>query len=147
MSSSESPPPAAGYSKRSLLDKLGIKAGMRVCLIGDPPGYRSLLGPLPSGVEVSTSLRGKKDFIHFFADRESRLARRLPALRRALRPAGILWVSWPKRSSGVETDVTEGVVRRLALDGGLVDVKVCAVDEVWSGLKLVIPLAQRPRVK
>lgn len=149
MSSSDSPTSrgggsGAGYSKRSLLDKLGIKAGMRVCFIDDPPGYRALLGPLPDEVVVSATLRGKKDFIHFFTDRESRLASRLPALRRALRPAGLLWVSWPKKSSGVETDVTEGVVRRLALDGGLVDVKVCAVDETWSGLKLVIPVAQRP---
>lgn len=135
----------AGYSHRSLREKLGLRAGMRVCFVDAPTSYRSLLGPLPEGVLVDETLRGRKDFIHFFTDRESRLASRLPALGRALRPAGMLWVSWPKRASGVSTDLTEDVVRRLALGNGLVDVKVCAVDETWSGLKLVVPLADRPR--
>lgn len=136
----------AGYSHRALIDKLGIKAGMRVYFLDPPADYRALLGPLPEETTVSETLRGKKDFIHSFVLRSSKLASRLPALKRALRPAGMLWVSWPKRSSGVATDVSEDVVRRLALAAGLVDVKVCAVDDTWSGLKLVVPLRDRPRL-
>ena len=127
----------AGYSGRSLVDKLGIKPGMRVAILGAPSGFRATLGTLPDGVSVTGTPRGALPFIHFFTKQRSRLEQRFPAMERALAQDGALWVSWPKKSSGVATDLTEDVVRAVALAGGLVDVKVCAVDEVWSGLKLV----------
>jgi hypothetical protein len=127
----------AGYSGRSLVDKLGIKPGMRIAIVGAPSGFRATLGALPDGVAVTPRAHGVLPFIHFFTKRRSLLERRFPALKRALAQDGALWVSWPKKSSGVATDLTEDGVRAVALTGGLVDVKVCAVDEVWSGLKLV----------
>jgi hypothetical protein len=133
----------AGYSHRSLVEKLGIKAGMRVALIGAPPAFRSLLGELPDGVAIVRAVRGPLPFIHFFTKQRTALAARLPALLRALAPDGTLWVSWPKRASGVATDITEDVVRAVALPTGLVDVKVAAIDGVWSGLKLVRRLKNR----
>lgn len=135
----------AGYSGRPLVEKLGIKPDTRIALVGAPPGYRSLLAPLPTNVRVAERATGALPFIQLFIKRRSELARRLPALKRALVSNGALWVSWPKGSSGVQTDVTEDVVRELALAAGLVDVKVCAVDEVWSGLKFVRRLKDRPR--
>lgn len=133
----------AGYSKRSLAEKLGIKPGLRIALVAAPRGYRRLLDPLPTGVRFTTRAVGALPMIHCFTTSRADLARRLPALTRALATDGALWVSWPKGSSGVRTDVTENVVRALALDAGLVDVKVCAVDDVWSGLKLVRRLVDR----
>src|SRR5881296_3438379 len=125
----------AGYSKRSLVEKLGIKAGSRIAILSPPPGYRSRLAGLPPGVTVRA--RGPLPFIHFFTERERQLAGRFPTLARALTPDGALWISWPKRAAGVATDLTEDVVRAVGLCHGLVDVKVCAVDDVWSGLKFV----------
>jgi hypothetical protein len=127
----------AGYSTRSLIDKLGIRAGQRLILINTPAGYAQTLGPLPEDVTLRRQLRGSFDFIQFFTDRRAPLECRFPALKRALQKDGMLWVSWPKKASGVATDVTEDVVRDVALGHGLVDIKVAAVDEVWSGLKLV----------
>ena len=134
---------SAGYSRRSLVEKLGIKEGMGIAILGAPTGYRSTLGALPDGVSVTTTPRGALPFIHFFTRQRAVLEQRFPALKRALAQDGALWVSWPKRSSGVATDLTEDVVRQVALAGGLVDVKVCAVDEIWSGLKLVRRLKDR----
>lgn len=133
----------SGYSGKSLVAKLGIKPGMPIAIIGAPRGYRTTLGALPDGVSVTATLRRSLPFIQFFAKQRSALERRFPALKRALEQDGALWVSWPKKSSGVATDITEDVVRGVALPGGLVDVKVCAVDEVWSGLKLVRRLKDR----
>jgi hypothetical protein len=116
---------------------------MRLVIIGAPRGYRTTLGALPDGVTVAASPRGTLPFIHFFTTKRALLERRFPALKRVLAQDGALWVSWPKKSSGVATDLTEDVVREVALAGGLVDVKVCAVDEVWSGLKLVRRLQDR----
>src|SRR5258707_5157276 len=127
----------AGYSTRTLVEKLGIRAGTRIAILGAPRGFRSTLGALPNGVTVIASPRGTLPFIHFFTTKRTLLERRFPALKRGLAQDGALWVSWPKKSSGVATDLTEDVVRDVALAGGLVDVKVCAVDEVWSWLKLV----------
>ena len=125
-----------------MAQKLGLKPGLVVSFVGAPAGYRKLLGPL-AGIAVRTTARGPLDVIHIFTKRRDQLAARLPALQRALQPAGALWVSWPKQASGVATDLTENVIRELALAGGLVDVKVCAVDETWSGLKLVRRLRDR----
>jgi hypothetical protein len=136
----------AGYSGTPLVKKLGIKPGARVALIGTPDGFvESTLGPLPEGVVVRDSVRGRSlQVIVAFCDRRSELERRLPALSRALDPAGGLWVAWPKRASGVPTDLSEDIVRRLGLAAGLVDNKVCAIDSVWSGLRFVYRLRDRP---
>ncbi len=127
----------AGYSQRSLVEKLGIKPGTRIAILHPPRGYRATLGKLPRGVTVTSVLRGVLPFIHFFTADRALLERQLPALLRTLAPDGAVWVSWPKKASGVPTDITEDVVRAVALPTGLVDIKVAAIDEVWSGLKLV----------
>lgn len=132
-----------GYSGTPLPQKLGIKAGMRVIAIGAPENYRKLLGKLPDDVEFSNKPNVGTQFIHFFVTRRSDLEEQLPRLRKMLADNGTLWISWPKKAAGVATDVTEDVVRAVALPLGLVDVKVCAVDETWSGLKLMIRREQR----
>jgi hypothetical protein len=128
----------SGYSGTPLADKLGFKAGHRVCYVNAPEGFDGLLGELPDGVRVNDGLNGTLDLIVCFVTSRRLLEQRLPALRRCLASAGMLWVAWPKKSSGVETDMTEDVVRAVALPTGLVDTKVCAIDETWSGLRLVI---------
>lgn len=133
----------AGYSQRSLVEKLGIKAGTRIAIVNAPRGYRKTLGKLPPGVSVVSAARGVLSFIHFFTPNRDELESNLPTLLRALTPEGALWVSWPKKASGVETDITEDAVRAVALPTGLVDVKVAAIDDVWSGLKLVRRLRNR----
>lgn len=127
----------AGYSHRRLVDKLGIKAGNRAFIGGAPEGYLSMLEPIPEDVTIAAQLRGSFNFVQFFTDRRVALERRFPKLKQAMAKDGMLWVSWPKKASGVPTDVTEDVVREVALAHGLVDVKVAAIDEVWSGLKLM----------
>ncbi len=127
----------AGYSGTPLARKLGYKPGMTIHTINPPPGYPRLLGPLPKTVVQAKTPRGPLDAVHVFTSSKQDLERRLPALLAALQPAGMLWVSWPKKAAKVETDLTEDVIRQVALANGVVDVKVCAVDEVWSGLKLV----------
>jgi len=133
----------AGYSGRPLVDKLGIKPGIRIAILNAPRGYRATLGKLPAGVQVVAAARGVLSFIHLFVVSRAILEAKIPALLRALKPDGSLWISWPKQASGVETDITEDVVRALALPTGLVDVKVAAIDDVWSGLKLVRRLKTR----
>jgi hypothetical protein len=133
----------AGYSGTPLPQKLGIKSGMRVIAIGAPKKYQELLGKLPDGVEFSNQSHVNSQFIHFFVTRRSDLEKRLPQLRATLADDGILWVSWPKKSAGIVTDMTEDVIRVVALPLGLVDVKVCAVDATWSGLKLMVRREQR----
>jgi len=135
---------AAGYSKRSLLDKLGIKPGNRVYLGNMPGDYLSLLGALPAGVRVVKSLAEPCDFIQFFVKEKTKLEADFPRLKKGLTPDGSLWISWPKAASKVPTDLNENIARDIGLRAGLVDVKVCAVDEVWSGLKFVFRLKDRP---
>ena len=134
----------AGYSGTPLATKLGIREGNRVAFPKAPDGFGALLGELPDGVTVKSRATGPLDVIVFFTKSRAELERRLPALRRAMDPAGGLWIAWPKRSSGVETDMTEDVARDLGLACRLVDNKVCAIDETWSGLRLVIRLEDRP---
>jgi hypothetical protein len=137
---------SAGYSGTPLVRKLGIKPDARLGLIGAPDGFDATLGELPHGVRTRRRLGGQPfDVIVAFFARRSELERRLFTLAAALDPAGGLWIAWPKRASGVATDVTEDVVRDLGLAAGLVDNKVCAVDQVWSGLRLVYRLRDRPR--
>jgi hypothetical protein len=126
-----------------LAKKLGIKEGHRVAFPGAPGGFADLVSDLPDGVTVRSRVAGQLDVIVFFTKSRSELERRLPALRRAMDPAAGLWIAWPKRASGVETDMTEDVARELGLGNRLVDNKVCAIDETWSGLRLVIRLKDR----
>jgi hypothetical protein len=135
---------AAGYSGTPLVRKLGIKPGARVALIHAPDGFYAVLGELPDAVTVHGQLRGSFDVIVSFHVRQIELERRLSALRGALAGSGGLWLAWPKRASGVETDLAEGGVRELGLAAGLVDNKICAIDETWSGLRFVYRLADRP---
>jgi hypothetical protein len=133
----------AGYSQRSLADKLGIKPGTVVTALSPPPAYLTLLKPVPADVTFVSRLGKRARFIHCFVTRRAELEREFPALARGLADDGMAWISWPKKAAKVETDLTEDVVRALGLRAGLVDVKVCAVDEVWSGLKFVRRLADR----
>lgn len=129
---------SAGYSGTPLARKLGIKAGTRVLASDAPEDYRAWLSPLPEGVVFEAALSASTDVVHLFVDRREDLAAALTSLRANIRRDGAIWVSWPKKASRVPTDITEDVIRDIALPLGLVDIKVCAVSEVWSGLKLVI---------
>ena len=131
-----SPAVPAGYSGKPTWQKLGLDRAGRVLVRGAPGDYATLVGA-PAGTFDAVAPRAAFDFAHVFADRRDRLAADLAALDARLPDDGVLWVSWPKKASGVATDITEDVVRELALPLGLVDVKVCAVDATWSGLKLV----------
>ena len=128
----------AGYSGRSLVEKLGIKSGTQIAIVNAPRGYRKTLGKLPPGVSVASAARGVLPFIHFFTPHRDELEGKLPAMLRALTPDGALWVSWPKKSAKADTDITEDTIRAVALPLGFVDIKVCAVNDFWSGLKLVV---------
>ena len=136
----------AGYSKRTLQEKLGIKEGARIAFVRAPEGYSDTLGPLPTGATVRAGKAESLDLIQYFTTRRADLERGIGGMKSRLQPAGALWISWPKSSSGVATDLNENVVREIALKNGLVDVKVCAVDDVWSGLKLVVRLKDRRSV-
>ena len=140
-----SPSAPAGYSGTPLVRKLGIKPDSRLGLIGAPDGFDDTLGELPLGVRVVRRLGGPLfDVIVAFFDRRSELERRLATLVGTLDYAGGLWLAWPKRASGVPTDLTDNVVRDLGLATGLVDNKICAIDQVWSGMRLVYRLRDRP---
>jgi hypothetical protein len=128
----------AGYSGTPLARKLGFKEEMRVHYAAAPDGFAALLGELPGGVRVLVRPAPELDLVVLFVLSRAELERRLGGLHCRLRQDGMLWVAWPKRASKVPTDMTEDVVRDVALPRGLVDVKVCAIDETWSGLKLVI---------
>jgi hypothetical protein len=135
----------AAYSGTPLPRKLGISEGDRVAFPRAPHGFARTLGELPEGVRVRDRARAPLDVVVAFFTRRPELERRFDALARALEPDGALWVAWPKRASGVATDLTEDVVREVALPRGLVDNKVCAIDQTWSGLRLVFRLENRPR--
>ena len=127
----------AGYSGTVLAKKLGITPGARVALVRAPEGFERALRPLPEGVRVRTQARGAQDVVLFFATRRAELERRFDGLAHAIAPAGGLWIAWPKQTACVATDLREGIVRELGLDHGLVDNKVCAVDDTWSALRFV----------
>jgi hypothetical protein len=134
----------AGYSGTPLPRKLGIRAGQRIALLEAPAGFGIGLGPLPDGATVIRELRGGPfDLVILFVPWRATLERRLQAVRQRMAPAAGFWVAWPKKTSGVPTDMTENVVREIALPTGLVDNKVCAIDETWSGLRLVIRVEHR----
>lgn len=128
----------AGYSKTPLARKLGIRSGATIYVSGAPDNYEDLLDPLPPGVRIVSRLTKVVDIAHVFTDRRARLKRALISIRARMKPNAAIWVSWPKKSSKVPSDLSEDGIREIALPMGLVDIKVCAVDDVWSGLKLVI---------
>ena len=134
----------AGYSGTPLVKKLGIKPGTNVAFVSAPPGYASELD-LPSDVTVNSRSSKALDFVQLFVKRKTELKRKFSEYAKRLNASGMLWVSWPKKSSGVSTDLSDNVVRRIGLDAGLVDVKVCAIDETWSGLKFVYRLKDRAK--
>ena len=129
---------STGYSGTPLARKLGIVAGSQVLVLNEPAGYRECLMPIPEGVVFTARLSAATTLVHLFTDSKAVLGKELVRLRKALRSDGMLWVSWPKKASKVPTDITEDTIRELCLPLGFVDVKVCAVSEVWSGLKLVV---------
>jgi len=133
----------AGYSKTATWKKLGIKEGMQVIHIHAPENYSRLLGKLPQGASLEENLRKNASFIHYFARDKNGLSNDFAKLKEALLPAGALWISWPKGASKVPTDLNENIIRDIGLRGGLVDVRVAAVDEIWSGLKFVFRIKDR----
>ena len=137
----------AGYSGKPLVQKLGIKPGFCIFVDGLATPYRDIVGELPDGVAIAKTAKAPLDMVHLFATEAKGLAAKLRLYRKAIAPDGMIWASWPKKASGVATDVTEALVRETALASGLVDIKICAVNEVWSGLKLVIPVKDRGKGK
>lgn len=133
----------SGYSQTPLAKKLGLKPGFQIKLINPPAYYWTLFPDIPNGLQEEHNASTKKNFIHCFFTTVKDLFEALPQLKNELLPDGMIWVSWYKRSSGMKTDITEDVIRNFALSLGLVDIKVCAIDEKWSGLKLVIPVKNR----
>lgn len=133
----------SGYSGTALPKKLGIGAGSRVAVVSCPDGFCERLAPLPDDIVLRTEARGRLDVILFFVTRQAELARRFPAFTQRLEPAGGLWVAWPKKTSGVATDLSFDKVQRVGLDCGLVDNKVAAIDDTWSGLRFVRRVADR----
>ncbi|MFC0518162.1 DUF3052 domain-containing protein [Mucilaginibacter angelicae] len=133
----------AGYSGTPLAKKLGIKAGAKLMLINAPDHYLELFTDMPADVYFTDNVSLENDVIHFFSKSADEYQAKLPKLMEQIKQDGMIWISWPKKASKVLTDITEDLIRNFALQIGLVDIKVCAVDEVWSGLKLVIPVKNR----
>jgi hypothetical protein len=134
----------AGYSGTPLARKLGVKEGARVAVVAAPNGFAESL-ELPPGVALRSHARGRVDVIVFFVTRRSELVRRFPALKRSLEPDGGLWIAWPKKTSDIATDLSQNPVREIGLGNALVDNKVCAIDDTWSGLRFVYRVTDRPR--
>jgi hypothetical protein len=135
----------AGYSGTPLPKKLGVKENQRIGLVNKPSDFESLLGDLPVNVHVVKRLTAPLDLVLLFVVAERALAKQFPSIAKKIAPNGMIWVAWPKKSSGVPTDLSFERVQRIGLDCGLVDVKICAIDEVWSGLKFVLRLKDRKK--
>ncbi len=133
----------AGYSGKPLIVKLGIKEGFTICVINQPENYFEILGGLPPGVKIVKKLSGILDFIHIFIESKKEYELKFFSVKKYLTKNGMIWISWPKKSSKIPTDLNENIIRDFALENGLVDVKVCAVDDNWSGLKLVYRVKDR----
>ena len=133
----------AGYSGTPLVKKLGIKENFKIRIIHPPVNYFDLLSDLPPNTRNIKDTTIKKNFIHYFAKDSKEINDMLPELKKEIEKDGMIWISWPKKSSKIPSDITEDFIRNYALKTGLVDIKVCAVDEIWSGLKLVIPVKNR----
>ena len=134
----------AGYSGTPLINKLGIKPGFNVVFVNAPADFVDAL-ELPKGVVVRRAVRTQSDFVLLFVKSQKELKQKFSLLAAKLTPSGMLWVSWPKKTSGVQSDLNENIVRDIGLEKGMVDVKVCAIDDVWSGLKFVFRLKDRPK--
>ncbi|MBZ5537571.1 MAG: DUF3052 domain-containing protein [Acidobacteriia bacterium] len=134
----------AGYSGTPLAKKLGIKANFKIALINAPARFEDALGELPPTVSITTPAKKSIDLILFFTKSQADLKKNFSRLAEHLVPNGMLWVGWPKKASGVATDLAEGIVQKIGLSAGLVDTKVCAIDDVWSGLRFVIRVKDRP---
>lgn len=132
-----------GYSGTQLAKKLGIKDGFKIRIVNQPSHYFELFTDMPENISILSDKKMKKNLIHYFAANAKYLHKDIISLRNEMEPDGIIWISWPKKASKVPTDITENMIRDLALANGLVDIKVCSVDEIWSGLKLVIPVKDR----
>jgi len=137
----------AGYSGTPLPKKLGIKENFRIGLINPPDSFVPQLGKLPANTQILSTLKAPLDLVVLFVDRETTLAKRFLLVAEKLSVDGTLWVGWPKKSSGVKTDLSENIVRRIGLHCGLVDVKICAIDNTWSGLKFVYRVKDRKRIE
>lgn len=135
--------PGIGYSGTPLAKKLGIKEGFVVRLINEPANYFELFTDMPYKVNFVKEKKSPKNCIHYFTKETEDLYKNIIALRNEILPNGMIWVSWPKKSSKMESNITEDDIRNIALSNGLVDIKVCAIDETWPGLKLVIPVKDR----
>ncbi|WP_338829174.1 DUF3052 domain-containing protein [Bradyrhizobium sp. 27S5] len=135
----------AGSSGKPIVQKLGLKPGFCIFVDGPSVSYPDIIGELPADLRIAKTARAPLDAVHLFAAEAKGLAAKLRRYREAIAPRGMIWVSWPKKTSGVATDLDDTVVREAGLASGLVDVKVCAVDAVWSGLKFVIPLKERDK--
>lgn len=135
----------AGYSSTPLAKKLGIKSNFKIKLVNPPDYYFQLFSDLPENITLVNDNKIKKEFIHYFEIAAETLNKEIKILKKELEPNGMLWISWYKKSAKIPTDITEDIIRDIALKNDLVDIKVCAVDEVWSGLKLVIPLKSRAK--
>ena len=136
---------SSGYSGTPLAKKLGYKASTRVVLIGAPNDYLAMIKPLAADVVFKRTATSGTDLAHVFVTERAVLAKQLSGLRRQLKPEAAVWVSWPKKSAKVDTNISEDVIRQVALPLGFVDIKVCAVSQVWSGLKLVVRKELRPK--
>ena len=132
----------SGYSTTPLAKKLGIKDGMIIRIVHPPENYFLLFTDFPAGVKI-TRAKNNKDLVHYFTNSAVELEKEISDLRKEIFPNGMIWVSWPKKASGIKTDLTEDLIRSMAISHGLVDIKVCAIDETWSGLKLVVPVKER----
>ena len=135
----------AGYSGTPLPKKLGLKENQRIALVNAPAGFEKTLGVLPKNAEIVKRLSSPLDLVVLFVDQEKQLSRQFSLIAKKLAANGMIWVAWPKKSSGVPTDLTFDPVQRIGLDSGLVDVKICAIDEIWSGLKFVIRVKDRKK--
>lgn len=136
---------SSGYSGTLLARKLGIKPGFKIKLYNEPDYYLGLFSDLPTDLKELSDKKSKKDFIHYFALNAAQLNKDINQLRQEIVENGMIWISWYKKSSNIETDLDENIIRDLALNCGLVDVKVCAINELWSGLKFVIRLKDRKK--
>ncbi|MGZ5189472.1 MAG: DUF3052 family protein [Flavisolibacter sp.] len=135
--------PPSGYSGTPLAKKLGIKDRFKIAVLNEPDHYYTLFEDMPPDVDIHHNLNSKLDVIHYFVTEAKELSDNISSLKNSIVQNGMIWISWPKQSSKVPTDITEDVIRAIAIQNGLVDIKVCAVDNVWSALKLVIPVKER----
>ena len=136
----------SGYSGTPLAKKLGIKDRFKIRLVNEPAYYFDLFTDFTEHVQILTNKKNTKNLVHYFTKKATELHRDIQSLRQEIYPSGLLWISWPKKASKIATDITEDLIRHIALSNGLVDIKVCAVNGIWSGLKLVIPVKDRMKL-